>query len=670
MGLVSWPGARDRATPRAVKPGRSACALLVASCLVACDVVDIGDPAQPPAPAGEAPSDSPPLAEPEAKTQRWDLANPRPIGVDIHGIWGTWLVGQAGAVLRFDGTRATSVWEGPIDDVYDHVWASSDDDVWIAGRRGARGYVVVHGTNDVFEVDKTIGSQPVHALYGFAKNDVWMAVGNGRMMHFDGAKWTERFATPDGSRLRAIWGVRSDDVWAAGDGGTLHRWNGSTFAPYAIEGAQRFFGVWGRASDDVWAISDGEGKAQLFHFDGAKWSVDDMPLLGGCFASDLNPALSDVPEPRGRGMWGVVEGTKTVIMASRGGSCRITRDIDGTSSSPWEADIEDEGDFTDMWGDRLDTFITVGARGRMARLRGYNPRVTATPVFASRRDQLVDVSVGSDGETWARGNDSTGLNDQLFRWTDLGGWTPIVDAPRGLFVSAVAVRSASDAWIATQDEVHHWTGSTWAAGVSLGLGAKVERIVFGPDGDGWAIGSAIWRLEQGEWRRVSLPSSALSSPRPMQPTDVWSLAANDVWFAMSDRTEDGAVMHWDGSALTSLFEQNGSGGFWGVWASSARDVYVAGAASMHWNGETWTKVPVPQSHGVWGADAKNVYFGAWVNGTEAAQIVRWNGEHASVVARHWAGLTPIAFSHSRDVGFAVGDDGLTFRLVQEAKAPR
>jgi hypothetical protein len=647
-----------------------ACALLVASSLVACDVVDIGDPAPAsPTGPGEAATPEAPLAPPAIKTQRWDLANPRPIGVDIHGVWGTWLVGQAGAVLRFDGKSATSVWEGPIDDVYDHVWASGDDDVWVAGRRGARGYVTVHGKNGVFEVDATIGSRPVHALYGFAKNDVWMAVADGRMMHFDGSKWTERFKTPDGSRLRAIWGLRADDMWSVGDGGTVYRWNGSTFTPHAVEGGKRFFGVWGRAADDVWAVSDGEGKAEIFHFDGTTWAPDTMPLLGGCFGSDLNPTLSDVPEPRGRGMWGVTSGADTVIMASRGGSCRITRDISGNSSSPWEADIEDEGDFKDMWGDRLDTFIAVGARGRIARLRGYNPQVTATQVFPGRRDQLVDVSVGTDGETWARGNDSTGLNDQLFRWTDLG-WTPIVDAPRGLFMTAVAVRSATDAWIATEGDVHHWDGKVWEPGVSLGLGAKVERIVIGPDGDGWAIGSAIWRLDAGEWKRVPLPGSALSSPRPMQPTDVWSLGRNDVWLAMSDRTKDGAVMHWDGKSLTTVYEQTGKGGFWGVWASSPKDVYVAGIESMHFDGNGWTKVPVPQSHGVWGADSKNVYFGAWVDGTDAAQILRWNGEQTSIVARHWAGHTPVAFAHSRDVGFAVGDDGLTFRLVNETKAPR
>jgi hypothetical protein len=322
-----------------------------------------------------------------------------------------------------------------------------------------------------------------------------------------------------------------------------------------------------------------------------------------------------------------------------------------------------------MWGDRLDTFIAVGARGRIARLRGYNPRVTATPIFPGRRDQLVDVSVGTDGETWARGNDASALNDQLFRWTELG-WTPIVDAPRGMFLTAVGVRSATDAWIATRDEVHHWNGSRWDPGVSLGLGANVERLVFGPDGDGWAIGSAIWRLDAGEWKLVPQPGSALSTPRPMQPLDVWSLGSKDVWLAMSDRTKDGSVMHWDGKSLTSVYEQTGKGGFWGVWASGPKDVYVAGIESMHFDGATWTKVPVPESHGVWGADAKNVYFGAWVGDTGAAQILRWDGEHTSIVARHWAGYTPVAFAHSRDVGFAVGDDGLTFRLVIEAKAPR
>lgn len=95
-------------------------------------------------------------------------------------------------------------------------------------------------------------------------------------------------------------------------------------------------------------------------------------------------------------------------------------------------------------------------------------------------------------------------------------------------------------------------------------------------------------------------------------------------------------------------------------------MFVSGNDNLHFDGKTWTKLPVDPAYGVWGADAKHVYFSAWVRGTDAAQVVGWNGESAAVVARHWSGLTPLTFAAARDVGFAVGDKGLTFQLTPAA----
>jgi hypothetical protein len=646
-----------------VKVGFLRCIVLACG-LVACEVVDIGDPA-PPSPAEAAPNEDPPLlpAPAPAPEKHWELANPRPAGVDLYGVWGQWLVGQAGTVLRFDGTRTTPAFTGPVDDDYFHVWASSDDDVWIGGRRGRMGHVVLHGEKGVFTKDPILGSRTLHALFGFAKNDVWAAVDDGRMMHFDGTTWKERFHTPDGKILRAVWGSGPKDLWTAGDNGALYRFDGTTFATYTFAGASpddRFYGIWGPSPTDVWASFNIASTTKMAHFDGTRWSQDEWPVVGFCFTVD--PDLSAFSEPRGRGMWGVKTGDQVVIMASRGGRCRLTLEMSSTWKSPWEADVPEQADFTDMWGDRIESFFSVGREGRIVRMRGYNPGVTTTPVFPGRRDQLTGVSIGTDGEIWARGNDSTPTNDELYRWTDLG-WTPVVGVPPGLGITAVGVRSAKDVWIALQDVLRHWNGSTWDQEIFLQSGAFVEDFTFGPAGDGWAVGNAIWRLSSGKWIRVPTPTSQHS-------TKAWSLGPNDVWFSTSDWKKGGEVLHWDGKAITSVYQHPANGGLWGVWASSPTDVFVSGNVSVHWDGKTWTEVPVAASFGVWGSDPQHVYFGAWVPHTEAAQIVKWDGTRAEVVARHWAGRTPLMFAGSKDVGFAVGDYGLTFRLTQTNAPPK
>jgi hypothetical protein len=605
------------------------------------------------------PSADPPLLMPgpSSTDQHWELLNPRPVSVDLYGVWGPWLVGQAGTVLRFDGAHTTNAFSGPAEDDYHHVWASSDDDVWIAGRHG-KGHVVMHGVHNAFTIDPTIGTRAVHALFGFAKNDVWIAADDGHLMHFDGATWTERFHTPDGKPLRAIWGSGAKDVWSAGDSGTLYHFDGTSFTPYTFDGAPsdaRFYGIWGPSSSDVWAAFDSASSTKVVHFDGTRWSQEDAPLVGDCPGEGMQ--LTSEPESRGRGMWGVQNGTRLVIVASRGGSCRITLENDGTWRSPWQADIEEGADFADMWGDRLETFFAVGRGGRIGRIRGENPGVTTTPVFPGRHDQLTGVSIGEGGEIWAVGADSTASDDQLFRWSDLG-WTPVVDVPKATFVTAVGVRSQSDVWIGMIDVLEHWNGATWDKEIPLETGSQVERITIGPDGDTWATGNAIWRLVSDSWVRVATPTSQHS-------TAVWSLSKNDVWFATNDWSTGGQVLHWDGKKITSAYSRPKSGGFWGVWASGPTNVYVSGNESMHFDGKTWARVPVAASHGVWGSDPQHVYFGTW-GGTDAAQIVRWDGTRSEVAARHWAGLTPLEFGGSKEVGFAVGDQGLTFRLAKGA----
>jgi hypothetical protein len=114
--------------------------------------------------------------------------------------------------------------------------------------------------------------------------------GEALIQHWDGRRWQESLASaPQGTTLKALAAIRSDDIWAAGDVATNghsrsillhwdgHRWQ-SSLAPDAIQNESVLFGVAAVSSTDVWAVGRyyDVGAAQtrplLLHWDGNRWS--------------------------------------------------------------------------------------------------------------------------------------------------------------------------------------------------------------------------------------------------------------------------------------------------------------------------------------------------------------------------------------------------------------
>jgi hypothetical protein len=103
-------------------------------------------------------------------------------------------------------------------------------------------------------------------------------------------------------------------------------------------------------------------------------------------------------------------------------------------------------------------------------------------------------------------------------------------------------------------------------------------------------------------------------------TSVWGSGPSDVWAVGS-----GTVLHWDGSAWSSLSSGtlqavNASA----VWGSGQNDVWIVGSGVVHWDGAAWSNVSIDlgnygSAHAVWGSGPSDV----WVLGWNAAY--HWNG---------------------------------------------
>lgn len=196
--------------------------------------------------------------------------------LSFRAVWGSgpddvWAVGDGGAILHGDGTHFTSSYETT--SLLTEVRGDGRE-LWVSGVGG-----------DEFLDDGTIlrsagagwEQTPVTAwvfdVWPSTPLDAW-AVGtsspydrNGRILHWDGAAWTDTGAAV-AAWLYGVWGAAADDVWAVGGAGgfldpttpgvSLH-WNGVAWSEVPTGTSQPLYGVGGHGRD-VWTVG-GAGTA-------------------------------------------------------------------------------------------------------------------------------------------------------------------------------------------------------------------------------------------------------------------------------------------------------------------------------------------------------------------------------------------------------------------------
>jgi Subtilase family len=189
------------------------------------------------------------------------------------------------------------------------VAAISPTDVWVtlveykdAGRRfPARSYMEHWDGRTWSFVDYPVTGGPItlHDVYGTASNDVW-AVGRTAdlpyTMHWDGKQWTPIEVPFDAESgwFYAVDATGPDDAWAVGEkqvpGGEaplIQHWDGKKWTETpdggVISETTKLSGVKAIAPDDVWVAGgwfndhDSSSGYVVEHWDGAKWTVIDVP---------------------------------------------------------------------------------------------------------------------------------------------------------------------------------------------------------------------------------------------------------------------------------------------------------------------------------------------------------------------------------------------------------
>lgn len=260
------------------------------------------------------------------------------------------------------------------------------------------------------------------------------------------------------------------------------------------------------------------------------------------------------------------------------------------------------------------------------------------------RGTIYDIEVISSDDVWAVGEFAAGTYSEtrglIMHW-DGAIWSR-VDAPElGLATSlySISASSANDIWAVGRLRIEsepndpnfdmytftlHWDGTAWMAistpPVTLSDSAHLDvnpinAVVALSPNDAWAAGyeffhnlprifwtaPVLLRWDGVQWNRVTCQCYEYID-------DMDVLDTNNLWTLSTDYedTNSHMVSHWDGSTWTQipLPVVNGAQ-FEDMEVVSANSIWVVGSVSngtggytpvsLHWNGSTWENIPIPLS---------------------------------------------------------------------------
>lgn len=160
-------------------------------------------------------------------------------------------------------------------------------------------------------------------------------------------------------------------------------------------------------------------------------------------------------------------------------------------------------------------------------------------------------------------------------------------------------------------------GTRWSR-IETGLRRGTLWWVYG------AAPDAVYMVGSGGTVLRHDPTSGRSEAMPTPDAaatlfGVWGSSARDVWAVGGvSASSTGVIWHYDGSSWRSVEAPDGLGAretFFKVWGNSARDVWIVGTNSvtLHWDGARWSSVAVP-------TDARGALFTVHSRGAERIAV--------------------------------------------------
>lgn len=576
------------------------------------------------------------------------------------------------------------------------IWADSDHNVFVVGY-GMNGATIGHYDGQTWRtMESYIMAEPageLTAIWGSSANNIFAVGGTivqnyGRTMilHYNGAAWSIMNADFPGC-LFDVWGSGANDVFAAGLGGLIIHWNGQTWAQMNIDAAINLAnsapdiqGIWGDGPNNVFCvgtcanINSQQTVSTIMHYQDGQWSrLQEIPSVslydiwgasgggaGSASGSDIWAAGDRIYRCQGGGIW---QGT-----GSGSGS-------GGTGSGTWVGTWVDVTPSNIPEGFYLNRIAGRAANDIMA--------VGTTDIYGD--EGLV---IRYNGQTWEKA-----------QGVSVSGY--IRSAWLGQNNKAVVVGGKYQYEYPSQGIVLIYDGTTWYDQSAKGYEGTYFQTWVNSSKDVYAVGGYLNDPYTDELARVAITHYDGQYWTPVNVAvegilyDIWGTAGAQGATGTSAGTGTGAGtgelfavggnMYWDdydqvvteteilrstnGTVWTKMSSaQNFDDVLYGVWGTSASDVFAVGEGIYHYNGTTWSKMASPSTAGilncVWGSDPMNVFaVGYCKNEAGTAQqkkatILRYNGQSWTSMSHTIQGnLFKVWGTSATDV-FAIGEESV------------
>lgn len=203
---------------------------------------------------------------------------------------GILVTGAASADASESGEVGDESMQGSVHWSLADVDAVAADDVWAVGDHNGAAVIKKWDGMRWRSVATPAGTKSLYDIDAVSATDIW-AVGLGRVLHWDGSRWTTIYAKD--YYFEAVAAIGADDVWVVGlDGGGQHsvkvHWDGTRWSDFGTgDAAIGYNGIAAVSADDVWAAGTRNFGVEsvLEHWNGHDWKT--FPSMEGVSLNDV-----------------------------------------------------------------------------------------------------------------------------------------------------------------------------------------------------------------------------------------------------------------------------------------------------------------------------------------------------------------------------------------------